>query len=800
MAVLLIDGQTSRTFEGDAFPLAIGLTADLALAVGQAAEAAPALWLLSHSDGLSIQPERSRTPVRYNGVVLEAPAWLREGDAIAVGPVSLTVSLKEGSSVLTVVSVPAEAGARPGPEDDEQAKRFGSRFGAVAAPKKGWATPGRITLGLFALLFLGAAYVIAASPLYVRFTPEPDWISVRGVLPAVPVGDRYLAFPGDYVVEAGKEGYRPFERTVSIPYGSSPAHEFTLQKLPGRLQVTTPPVTGAKILIDGAESGTSPATIEVEAGAREIRITAERYLPETRRLEILGVGELQSLDVPLQPAWGTLSLSSVPDKAIVRLAGKDLGETPLRAELLQGTHELEFIKEGWKPARRSVEVKAGTAGTLPVVELEKIDGTLELRSEPAGAAVQINGQFRGQTPLSLVLVSDRDYQLALSKAGYESATRTVRVEGGRATRLSVSLPEELGTVFITANPPGSTLTVNGRASGSATQRLTLQTVPQALEIAQPGYETWKGSVTPQRGVPKRLDVTLKTLGDALKERARAMTTPGGQKLALIYIATPARFTVGSSRRDAARRSNEVEYPVELRRSFVISEKEVTNGEYRKFKPSHASGSYQTTSLDGADQPVVNVSWDDAARYANWLSEQEKLAPAYKEQDGKLVPVVPPTNGYRLPTEAEWEFAARYEGGQRAADQALAFVWGAAMPPAKDSGNFAHEGSGLPFAIPGYADAFLASAPVGRFAPNKAQLYDLGGNVSEWCHDYYDVPAASSTPKVDPTGPASGRFHVIKGASWRTGSVSELRLAYRDYAEKPRDDLGFRVARYVDAKE
>jgi hypothetical protein len=92
------------------------------------------------------------------------------------------------------------------------------------------------------------------------------------------------------------------------------------------------------------------------------------------------------LEIPLQPAWGTLSVTSAPDKAVVRLGGKEIGETPLTFEALQGSHELEFLKPGWKPARRAVEVKAAVASNLPLVELEKIDGTLDLRSEPAGAA------------------------------------------------------------------------------------------------------------------------------------------------------------------------------------------------------------------------------------------------------------------------------------------------------------------------------------------------------------------------------------------------------------------------------
>ncbi len=682
--------------------------------------------------------------------------------------------------------------------ETEQARRFGQRFDG-GEPRRRGLSPARIALAVFAVLVVGAVYVVAASPLRLQFTPEAESLSVRGFLPTVPLGDRYLVFPGIYTVEAEREGYRPFRQNVTVPYGEAATLAFELKKLPGQLRVTTPPVDGARIFIDGVDSGASPATLDIEAGEREIRIVAERYLPATQRLTIGGVGKLQTLEVALQPAWGRLAVSTLPDKARVRLDGQDAGETPLSLEPLQGPHTLEFLKEGWKPATRQIEVRAGQAATLPAVELERIDGILELRSEPAGAQVLINGQFRGQTPLSLSLVGERDYQLGLSKAGHESAARSVRVEGGKTARLALLLPPEMGVVFLTTNPPGATLTLNGQPGGSATQRLSLQTVPQTIEVTRPGYEPYKAVVTPQRGVPKRLDVTLKTVGEALQERAKNLTTKAGQKLALVYIPAPTRFTVGAPRRDSARRSNEVEYPVELTRPFLMSEKEVTNAEFRKFRAGHNSGLYQATSLDGGDQPAANVSWEDAARYANWLSEQEGLTPAYREQDSKVLPVTPLTNGYRLPTEAEWEFVARYEGGKRSLDQPLLYPWGEAMPPPKESGNFAHDGSNLPFAIPGYVDGYPASAPVGKFAANNAMIYDLGGNVAEWCHDFYDVPAPGGTARRDPAGPADGRFHVIKGASWRSGSVTELRLSYRDYAEKPRDDLGFRVVRYVDAK-
>ncbi|MDQ4146780.1 MAG: formylglycine-generating enzyme family protein, partial [Pseudomonadota bacterium] len=87
--------------------------------------------------------------------------------------------------------------------------------------------------------------------------------------------------------------------------------------------------------------------------------------------------------------------------------------------------------------------------------------------------------------------------------------------------------------------------------------------------------------------------------------------------------------------------------------------------------------------------------------------------------------------------------------------------------------------------------------VGSYKPNALGLFDLGGNVAEWTHDYYTIYfAAYKKVAMDPTGPSHGRFHVIRGSSWGQSSITELRLTYRDYDDKARPDVGFRIARYV----
>jgi formylglycine-generating enzyme required for sulfatase activity len=255
-----------------------------------------------------------------------------------------------------------------------------------------------------------------------------------------------------------------------------------------------------------------------------------------------------------------------------------------------------------------------------------------------------------------------------------------------------------------------------------------------------------------------------------------------------------RYTMGSSRREPGRRANEAQRPVELKRGFCMGVTEVTNAQFRRFKPDHHSGLVGQHSLDLDNQPVVGITWQQAAQYCNWLSEQEGLPKAYEQKGDQLVAVNPMTTGYRLPSDAEWEWAARYESPR----SLRRYPWGEALPVAPRSGNYADATARLLVqdVIPGYDDGFAATAPVGKFPPNGLGLADLGGNVAEWVHDYYTVSADSGQPAVDPLGPADGKLHVIRGSSWKHSSVTDLRLSARDFGNGARNDVGFRIARYA----
>lgn len=792
------DSRGARPIDDGQLPLSLGGegVADIVL------PGAPMDFIAAHiavSDGHAyLQPAALDGLLFHNHRQVRDSVWLKSGDQVQVGNAVLHWTVRGDQVHIDVSAYQPQPASQPpvtpvlqppGSQPPLPRSEPGPHVMQRRTLKRAFAA----VLGLLALV---AGFVLIATPIEITVTPPPATQQLSGFPPPLPLGKRLLVWPGQYRLQATLAGYKTFDEVLVVPRGGFRSFNLTMHELPGEIALQVQPNVPFQLTVDAetvAVDGHGVARID--RGSHLLRIESERYLPAEQQVDVTGLAKAQQVDFTLIPAWATVHVGSQPAGAEVRVDGALLGNTPLDIELLQGEHSFTLQMPLYKALTLEQTVVAGVPLLLDTLVLEPADGRVLLDSVPAAATVQVNGDYRGTTPTLLTLSSAREYSLRVSKPGYATREQTLQVQPEQQQSLTLNLDAQFGSVFVTSVPADAELRVDGQPLGKATRRLRLTTQPHLLEVYKSGYVSQVFNVTPRTGVSQNVDVTLQT-PQQVKQASVTETvrTSAGQELRLVRRTQP--FTLGASRREPGRRANESARLVQLTRSFYFGEREVTNAQYRVFKPAHTSGSAEGASLDGPQQPVVNVSWDDAARYCNWLSKQEGLPPAYREVGGHAQLIRPVPTGYRLPTEVEWAYVARVLGRSDAAR----YPWEGGFPPTQVVANFADVriSDTLAQTLSNYDDHFRVSAPVGSFSAYPAGFYDLAGNVAEWMSDYYAVyPGQADRLAKDPLGPENGEHHLVRGSSWRQGNITELRLSYRDYSRELRADLGFRLARYVE---
>ena len=661
---------------------------------------------------------------------------------------------------------------------------------------------------LFVLYFL-----LTAKAVLFEVNADNPQVQISGGL-SIPFGNSTLLLKRDYDIEVRAEGYEVYQDILSVTSDTPPQIAYELTPLPGNLAIL---VIGDEDILASAvltgETLAEPRSIDsslsllfedIPAGIYQLSVDADLYKEAVIDVEVPGRNLTHEINVELEPNWGWASIEYDPSNASLYVDGTEkseaeedtLNETnpPVRVRVEAGQHQLQVLLDGYKPFTKQIDIEKDEEIDLGAIQLEHVDSQIGVLTNPEGVTVLVNQEYAGETPIVLDLLPDREHRIDLFKSGFQPKTETIRVERNTETDYNFTLSPDLVQVSVSVHPENADLKIDGRSIQLTGNQISLPTVKHDIEVSAPGYQAKSVEFLPTRGTRQHLQVRLLTTEQALWANIPAnYATVAKQDMKLFRDA--GEITMGSSRGEPDRRANETSWQADLKRPFYISLTEVTNSQYKLYESEHTSGHFEGNSLDSPNQPVVNISWQQAALYCNWLSEKEGLTPFYKTERGFVSGTNSSSTGYRLLTEAEWTWLVR----STSTEFPQKYIWGDADTPPNAVENYADQSVSelINFTLDDINDSYITSAPVRSFSANSKGVYDLSGNVNEWMHDWYAPSAYDPNQTIaDPLGPEQGEFHVIRGASWARGHLPQLRLAYRDYDSTGRNDLGFRIARYA----
>jgi len=527
-------------------------------------------------------------------------------------------------------------------------------------------------------------------------------------------------------------------------------------------------------------------TFEYELAAGDYKLTVTHpYYKDVSTTLSLARNERFKKVIQLSAIDGVLAVKTTPNGAQVLLDGVDMGLSPLNLSLQGGFHNMKVALNGYETINDTIEVSNSKPNLSRDYSLELEKAAVSISLKPNDGKLVLDKITLSKTKTSDIRVeAGLKHTLMYSKPGYFTASKTFTIAADETLRLAFDLKKEMGNVEIVASPQAE-VELNGKLVGTTPLQLSLNAVAQKITLSKKGFRSITKIVTPSSSHTKKINVALVTEKNAkLKEAPRHYINQAGGELKLFKVNDT--FTMGAKRSEPGQRANEFIKDVRLSKAFYAGVHEVTNAEYRQ---------YDKNKQGAAKNPVTSVSWIEAAKFCNWLSQLEELIPVYDIRNARLKGINAKADGYRLLTEAEWEWLARKSGKSV---QTL-FVWGNEHVIPKKAVNIADESAKgkVKTFVAKYNDGYPNIAPIKSFMQEKSGLYDQGGNVSEWVHDSYSIVLPESGKVLqNPLDLTVASSHVVKGANWRSGSVTELRPAFREGLVNSRDDLGFRIGRYV----
>ena len=521
---------------------------------------------------------------------------------------------------------------------------------------------------------------------------------------------------------------------------------------------STPP--GATVVLNGDERGVTPVEIPgVPPGEALLHLRHPHHDAMLARLRVER-GETKTHHASFPPAFGALEVVTNPRGARVILDGGTLdGVTPISLDSVPtGEHTVEVSIYGRETKAAAIEVFPRTT-TTHAFELERVPmGALTLELTPANATVELLDAPLPYSPgVRLPLGT---YRLRVTSPGYDAREMDLAIAHG-PNRKRVDLARQYGRLAITVRPADATVTVGPKTddlrSRPYSEQMLLPAGPFTIRATAMGYRNLVRNLTmTPAGISLNLDMQRFDITPG--RRFRDEMKSGGEGPELVVVG-PGTFLMGSN---SGARDEGPAREVRVSEPFAIGIYEVTTGEFERYR-KHAGS-------EGYELPATGLSIRDAHDYLDFLSRETG-------------------HTYRLPSEAEWEYAAR-------AGSDTLYYFGDDPNGLCEHANVADETLGEPFPYYQTAncdDGFIRLAPVGSFKPNAFGLYDVIGNAEEWVADCWHGSYKGAPLDARAWDPDCAQFNVVRGGAF-DAPPDQQRMTFRNMGGEASDSRGMRVVR------
>ncbi|MFZ4547686.1 MAG: SUMF1/EgtB/PvdO family nonheme iron enzyme [Bacteroidales bacterium] len=554
------------------------------------------------------------------------------------------------------------------------------------------------------------------------------------------------------VLQIFKTGYKPLKIILS-DYGISlkPREvwqieingENTADQLPVTIRFTP---SDASLSIDG-KPVTLASTYNLSVGQHNVNIAKDGFQSIEKTISVDDKNVFFEYKL-LKQADAALQIETIPEGATVYLDGVNLGVSPIAAFYKPGNYPIKITKEGYVSIENQMlEVK--TPQTIKSYTLEENVGYLTVNTNPL-ASVYFNNEK--VTNFKDIKLAPQLVKIKVVMPKAETLEQQIVLKRNDKQVIDMFPEVQTGSLQIAVTPFDANVEVIGDAGEryTATGMKVFEDIPvgtYTIKVSATSYTTATETALVKTG--ETLNKSIKLLKPTAPASGVSTSSDGFD---MVFV-KGGKFTMGSPANEADRGSNETQHQVTLS-DFQIGKCEVTQKQWTAIMGNNPS------NFKGDNLPVEQVSWNDVQEFIQKLNQKT----------GKR---------YRLPTEAEWEYACR-------AGTSTPFSTGNNLTTSQANydGNYPYNNNPK-------GEYRAKTMPVGSFAPNTWGLYDMHGNVWEWCNDWYgDYGSGSQT---NPQGATSGSYRVPRGGSWCGGAL-RCRSARRDIITPSRrdDDVGFRL--------